>query len=74
VAPPPDIAAASVYFDYDSSDLTPATRDVLQAFFQQAQKQPIGTSASRETATSAARASTTWRSGSAALTRRSSIW
>jgi peptidoglycan-associated lipoprotein len=40
VAPPPDIAAASVYFDYDSSDLTPATRDVLQAFFQQAQKQP----------------------------------
>jgi len=40
VAPPPDIAAASVYFEYDSSDLTPATRDVLQAFFQQAQKQP----------------------------------
>jgi len=40
VAPPPDIAAASVYFDYDSSDLTPATRDVLQALFQQAQKQP----------------------------------
>ena len=39
VAPPPDIAA-SVYFDYDSSDLTPATRDVLQALFQQAQKQP----------------------------------
>ena len=40
VAPPPDIAAASVYFDYDSSDLTPATRDVLQALFQEAQKQP----------------------------------
>ena len=37
---PPDFVSASVYFDYDSSDLTPATRDVLQASFQQAQKQP----------------------------------
>jgi peptidoglycan-associated lipoprotein len=40
VAPPPSLAPASVYFDYDSSDLSPATREVLQAFFQQAQNQP----------------------------------
>src|SRR5207237_9436103 len=38
--PPPDIAPVSLYFDFDSSDLSPATRDVLQAFFQQAQNQP----------------------------------
>jgi len=38
VAPPVEIITASVYFDYDSSDLAPATRDVLQAFFDQAQK------------------------------------
>src|SRR2546427_8809357 len=38
--PPPGIAPVSVYFDFDSSDLSPATRDVLQAFFQQAQSQP----------------------------------
>src|SRR2546426_10726732 len=38
--PPPDIAPVSVYFDFDSSDLSPATRNVLQAFFQQAQNQP----------------------------------
>jgi len=38
--PPPGIAPVSVYFDFDSSDLSPATRDVLQAFFQQAQNQP----------------------------------
>src|SRR5437868_14454064 len=40
VAPAPIFVSASVYFDYDSSDLTPATRDVLQALFQEAQKQP----------------------------------
>ena len=40
VAPAPIFVSASVYFDYDSSDLTPATRDVLQVVFQQAQKQP----------------------------------
>jgi peptidoglycan-associated lipoprotein len=40
VAPPPNLAPASVYFDYDSSDLTPPTREVLQAVFQQAQNQP----------------------------------
>jgi peptidoglycan-associated lipoprotein len=39
-APPPDLAPASVYFDFDSSDLSPATREVLQSFFQQAQNQP----------------------------------
>jgi len=39
VAPAPIFVSASVYFDYDSSDLTPATRDVLQVVFQQAQKQ-----------------------------------
>src|SRR5437016_14552057 len=38
--PLPDIAPLSVYFDFDSSDLSPATRGVLQAFFQQAQNQP----------------------------------
>ena len=40
VAPAPIFVSASVYFDYDSSDLTPAARDVLQVVFQQAQKQP----------------------------------
>jgi len=40
VARPPDIARASVYFDYDSSELDPATRAALQAFFDQAQQRP----------------------------------
>src|SRR5438105_5736212 len=40
VAPAPIFVSARVYFDYDSSDLTPATRDVLQVVFQQAQKPP----------------------------------
>src|SRR2546425_8263147 len=38
--PPPDIAPVSVYFDFDTSALSPATRNVLQATFQQAQNQP----------------------------------
>ena len=37
---PADIAPASVYFDYDSAELLPPTREVLQAFFDQAQKRP----------------------------------
>src|SRR5438105_14592465 len=37
---PPDIAPLSVYFDFDSSDLSPATRGVLQAFFHAAQQPP----------------------------------
>ena len=38
--PPADVAPASVYFDYDTSELSPETRTVLQAFFDQAQKRP----------------------------------
>ena len=36
--PPPEIAPSSVYFDYDASELSPATRTALQSFFDQAQK------------------------------------
>src|SRR2546427_10067467 len=39
-APSPDIAPASVYFDFDSSDLSPATRNGRQASFPHAQYQP----------------------------------
>jgi peptidoglycan-associated lipoprotein len=35
-----EIVATSVYFDYDSSDLSPQTRDTLQAFFTLAQQRP----------------------------------
>jgi peptidoglycan-associated lipoprotein len=36
----PEIEPVSVYFDYDTAELTAATRTVLQAFFDQAQQQP----------------------------------
>jgi peptidoglycan-associated lipoprotein len=35
-----EIVATSVYFDYDSSDLSPQTRDTLQAFSTVAQQRP----------------------------------
>jgi len=38
--PPPETAPVSVYFDYDASELSEATRAALQAFFDQAQKRP----------------------------------
>ncbi|HYS08055.1 MAG TPA: peptidoglycan-associated lipoprotein Pal [Myxococcales bacterium] len=38
VAPP--LTNVSVYFDYDSSELSPEVRAVLEAFFDQAQKHP----------------------------------
>src|SRR2546425_1833503 len=38
--PPPETAPVSVYFDYDASELSEATRAPLQAFFDQAQKRP----------------------------------
>ena len=34
--PPPEVAPASIYFDYDISELSPASRAVLQDFFDQA--------------------------------------
>jgi len=42
VAPPPpaEIVPSSVYFDYDASEISPATRTALQSFFDQAQKRP----------------------------------
>jgi peptidoglycan-associated lipoprotein len=36
--PPLKLAAASVYFDFDSAELAPATRAALQAFFDLAQQ------------------------------------
>jgi len=35
-----EIVASSVYFDFDSSDLSPQTRDTLQTFFTVAQQRP----------------------------------
>jgi peptidoglycan-associated lipoprotein len=35
-----EIVATSVYFDYDSSDISPQTRDTLQAFLAVAQQRP----------------------------------
>ena len=37
---PPQLTTVSVYFDYDSSELLPEVRAVLEAFFDQAKKQP----------------------------------
>src|SRR5258705_12535361 len=37
-APPPQLVTVSVYFDYDSSELLPEVRAVLQAFFDQVQQ------------------------------------
>jgi peptidoglycan-associated lipoprotein len=39
-APPAtvDVVPASIYFDFDSSDLTPDARSTLQAFFDQARQ------------------------------------
>src|SRR6266436_1780875 len=34
--PPPEVAPASIYFDYDISELSPASRAVLQDFLDQA--------------------------------------
>jgi peptidoglycan-associated lipoprotein len=38
--PQPDVAPVSIYFDYDASELTPAARTALQAFFDQARQRP----------------------------------
>ena len=38
--PPADVAPVSVYFDYDTSELSPETRTVLQSFFDQARQRP----------------------------------
>jgi peptidoglycan-associated lipoprotein len=38
--PPPEIAPASVYFDYDASELSDETRATLQSFFDQASQRP----------------------------------
>jgi len=40
VRPPPDVAPASVYFDYDTAELSPESRAVLQDFFDQARARP----------------------------------
>jgi peptidoglycan-associated lipoprotein len=41
VAPPPaEVSPSSVYFDYDTSEISPDTRTALQSFFDQAQKRP----------------------------------
>jgi peptidoglycan-associated lipoprotein len=40
VAPPPEIAPASLYFELDAAELTVDARKVLQAFFDQAQQRP----------------------------------
>jgi peptidoglycan-associated lipoprotein len=37
---PPQLTTVSVYFDYDSSELLPEVRALLEAFVDQAQKQP----------------------------------
>ena len=39
-ARPPEIAPSSVYFDYDTSELTDGTRPALQSFFDQARQRP----------------------------------
>src|SRR5262245_56274069 len=39
-APPPDVAPASVYFDFDASELSQASRTTLQTFFDQARQRP----------------------------------
>jgi len=39
-APPPQLVTVSVYFEYDSSELLPEVRAVLQAFFDQVQQHP----------------------------------
>jgi peptidoglycan-associated lipoprotein len=36
----PQLTTVSVYFDYDSSELLPEVRALLEAFVDQAQKQP----------------------------------
>ena len=38
--PPPEVAPASIYFDYDASELSPASRAVLQDFLDQARSRP----------------------------------
>ena len=38
--PPPEVAPASIYFDYDASELSPASRAVLQDFLDQARAHP----------------------------------
>ena len=38
--PAADVAPVSVYFDYDTSELSPETRTVLQSFFDQARQRP----------------------------------
>jgi len=38
--PAPEVAPVSVYFEYDSADLSQATRTALQAFFDQARERP----------------------------------
>ena len=38
--PPADVAPVSIYFDYDTSELSPETRTVLQSFFEQARQHP----------------------------------
>jgi len=38
--PPPEVAPASIYFDYDISELSPASRAVLQDFLDQARARP----------------------------------
>lgn len=38
--PAPDVTPASVYFDYDTSELSPASRATLQDFFDQARQRP----------------------------------
>jgi peptidoglycan-associated lipoprotein len=42
VAPPPapEVAPVSVYFEYDSAELSQDTRSALQAFFDQARERP----------------------------------
>ena len=40
VAPPPEIAPASLYFELDAAELTVDARKVLQAFFDQARQRP----------------------------------
>jgi peptidoglycan-associated lipoprotein len=38
--PAPEVAPASVYFDYDASELSEGTRVTLQSFFDQARQRP----------------------------------
>jgi len=55
------LAAASIYFDFDSAELGEPTRAALQSFFDLAQQGYDQAIRIEETATSAGRASTTWR-------------